>query len=44
MPWVIDARKSGLDHDVSSHAQYVKGQTAITGRRRRRRRAVVVMT
>jgi hypothetical protein len=41
MPWEIDARKLVLDHDVSSHAQYVKGQTAIT---RRRRRAVVVMT
>jgi hypothetical protein len=40
MPWEIDARKLGLDHDVFSHAQYVKGQTVIT----RRRRAVVVMT
>ena len=46
MPWEIDARKLVLDHDVPSHAQYVKGQTAITRRRRRRRRrrAVVVMT
>jgi len=40
MPWEIDARKLGLHHDVSSHAQYVKGQTAIT----RRRRADVVIT